>query len=569
MAGSVPQIEAPTEQSDALPITQIVAPNANVFGAQVGQGLDQAGAELFDVGLKQYHQAAEAMAQQKENDFTKGALQIRDKYKNLYQGDAVAGHNAATEALEALDKQLQNSLPSKYGTALYNNNKLRTLRNVQESIDGHFEQENKAFQYSQYKTGENTDAAMVAGLALDSAYPSKNIEDTIMARKERALEFAKAHGLDPDSAEAFSKNATYKLTDALFKTLFDPHSTQPHELIKSELDKYAKLGLVDAGRLKASQDGLAGTESDSWVAKTMANFVPVSSERLPNGKLAPDPKGHIATADIQAAIDGIAKDDPLREKKIDSLYKEVAIKNRAFVNAGAELEGVVRRKMQENGGLIPTRDQDWQDYNRLYPVDASKLADKVSDRQYQQGRHKAVTEAQANTDAFGQARYYMSQLTTEQAKQMSPAAIDKLVNDGYAGSGVQASPGTLAKAQEYAKKVQTEKQDPVEKQFNSIASQSLEAAYKGDTLKTRTNMGRAHALLSDLYEESKAKNKPLSAAELGDKLVQAFSKPGFLQKPSGESYQPRPSDARMGKDGNWYVPRGAHGGWVPYGAGGN
>lgn len=557
MAGSLPQIEVPTEQADALPTTVMPTPTPGAFGAGAGAGLQSAGDELFQVGHQQYLKAAEAVAQQKENEFQKGALKIRDQYKQLYQGDAVAGHTAASEAIEKLDKQLADSIPSKYGTSLYNNSKLRTQRVVQESIDNHFETQEKAFRVTQYKVGENGDAAMVAGLATDSKYQSEGIEKIISARKDRALDFATKQGMDPESAEAFSKNAAYKLTDALFKTLFDPHSAQPHELIKAELEKYTKLGLVDAGRLESSQRALAGTESDAWVSKTMAGFIPQDADRKP------DPRGHIASADVQAAIDGIDKADPLREKKIDSLYKEVALRHHSDVNAGAELEGVVRRQMQANGGKIPEKSQDWQDYRRLYPTDAAKLEDKVSDRAYRKTRQAVVTEKQANDDAFGSARYYMSQLTVDQAKQLTPATIDKLVHDSYSGQGGGASPATLARAQEYAKKVQTEKLDPVEKQFNSIASQALESAYKGDMLKTRANMSRAHAEMADLYDESKAKGKPLTATELRDKLVQSFTKPGFLQKPPGESYQPRPSDARMGKDGNWYVPRGKNGGWVP------
>lgn len=536
----VPQLAAPTEQAEGLPAVPAPVPSAGAFGVQIGQGLEQAGHELFQVGLEQYHKAAEAFAQQKENEFQAGALKLRDQYKNTYLDKAIAGHTPISEALEKLDAQIAASIPSKYGTSLYNNSKLRTKRFIQESIDAHFEQQNKAYQSVQYKVGENGDAAMVAQLALDGAYPADNIEKIVLDRKKQALDYGTKQGMDPATAEAFSKNAAFKVTDALFKTLFDAHSNQPHEVIQSELAKYEKLGLVDAGRLESSQKALQGTASDAWVAKTVANFVRVDADKRT------DPKGFIRDADVLEAIQSLPENDPLRKLKTDSLLKEVQMRKHEFANAGAELANVVVRKIQLNGGAIPVRDQDWQDFLRLHPIEAQAISDKVGNRTYQQGQRAKVSAKQADAEAYGSAHYYLSELPQNQIKQMTPASVDKLMRDGYVFPGrVQPSDGAMARAQDYLKKLQTDKLDPIEKQFNSIAAQALEQEYKGDTLKTRSNMGRAHSFLDDTYSAAKAAGKAVTAGDLRQALVNEFTKPGFLQSRPGESYQspPRPQIA--------------------------
>lgn len=559
MAGSVPQIDVPQEQADGLPAPQLVAPSANAFGAQIGQSLDQAGVELFGVGLQQYHAAAEALAQQKEVEFQSGALKIRDQYKQLFQGDAIAAHEGATRAIEQLRAKSAASIPSKYGTALFNNNSLRNMRFVQESIDSHFEQQNGAFQIAQYKQGENGDAAMVAGLATDSSYNSTSIEKIVTDRKEKAAAFATSRGMDPETAEAFSKNAAYKLTDALFKTLFNKDSRQPHELVKAELEKYAKAGLVDARTIEDSQKALQGTEARDWVSKTMANFVLVDADR------EPDPRGHVASDDVIAATNAIAKDDPLRELKVDSLYREVALKNKNFRDAGAELENNVVRKMQGTGGAVPKNDLDWQRFQRLYPIEARKLEDSASKMSFQQAGRAQVTQQRADASSFGSTHLYLSELPQSQLKDITPATVDQLMRTHYTGPGLQPSDAAMAKAQEYLKKAQAEKLDPVERQFNAIATQALAAAYKGDALKTRANMASAHAFLEDTYSASKAAGKAKTVEELRIELTKQFTKPGFFEARPGEKYQPRPQrDAIKGKDGNWYVPGSKPGSWRVY-----
>src|SRR5882724_8550712 len=102
MAG-VPEIEVPGVQPEPAPVVPVQGPSVGAFsGLVVGEGLSRIGEALFGEGHRSYELAAEAMAQEKENEFQKGAFQIASKYETLYNFDAVKAHQKVSEEIEKL-----------------------------------------------------------------------------------------------------------------------------------------------------------------------------------------------------------------------------------------------------------------------------------------------------------------------------------------------------------------------------------------------------------------------------------------------------------------------------------
>src|SRR5882724_8179676 len=149
MAG-VPEVEVPSVQPEAAPVVPVQGPSPGAFGGLViGEGLSKIGEALFDEGHRSYLLAAEAMAQEKENDFQKGAFKIASKYETLYNLDAVKAHQKASIDLDILRAEIGSTIQSKHGLSIYSNNSLRNSRLAQELIDHHFERQNKSYQLTQ------------------------------------------------------------------------------------------------------------------------------------------------------------------------------------------------------------------------------------------------------------------------------------------------------------------------------------------------------------------------------------------------------------------------------------
>lgn len=214
MAGSLPQIEVPTEQADALPATVLPSPTTGAFGVGVGAGLQSAGDELFQIGHQQYLKAAEATAQQAEASFQTQAFKLRDEYRNLYGDKALGAHSQYSDAVEALRSKMANDLPSKYATSLFNNGSLRNGRLVQEGIDQHFEQQNKVFQFGSFKKLQASDAHAAAKLGEDYENNAAAIDEKIEGVYKRGLEIY-SQSYSAADADALAKQDKAVAADAL------------------------------------------------------------------------------------------------------------------------------------------------------------------------------------------------------------------------------------------------------------------------------------------------------------------------------------------------------------------
>src|SRR2546422_7245324 len=116
----------------------------------------------------------------------------RDDYRNLRGFDAVQAHKRISEELEKARFDAGNEIKTKSGLLLYNNNSLRNARLMQESIDSHFEQQNRSYQVTQFRQGQELDAQAVAALAAEGNL--KGAEEKISSTKDRAGKFADAKG---------------------------------------------------------------------------------------------------------------------------------------------------------------------------------------------------------------------------------------------------------------------------------------------------------------------------------------------------------------------------------------
>lgn len=537
MAG-VPEIEVPTAQPEAMPVVPVQGPPLGaVGGAHVGAGLEKIGEALFDEGYRSYHLAAEAQAQELETEFQARALKIRDEYRNKYNMDAISSHDPASKALEAARKEVGNSITSKHGMSLYMNNSLRNARFVQESMDAHFESQNRSYHAAAYKQGEEGDVRTVAALAGDGEYNTKNVEELIDSRREKAFEYAKAQGLGEASGE-YADNSAHKMTDALFRMMLDPKAHRDPGLIRSELEKYVGKGMVDAGTQRDAQHALGATEANTWVSQTMAKAIRYDYDGNP------DPEGHIRWADIVKAEQELKSDDPQREAKLEALERSWTRHFAAYNRAGAELENIVVRKGMADGGrfAVPENDLDWQKFNRLYSDRAKHLRDQTDDRIYRTEQRDIRNIKLTSGKAFGATRFYLDQMTPEEIKEFTPAQVDQLMRDNYHGPGT-AAPEDRAHALEFLNKLKTGKMDPIERKFGQIASQALEEAYKGNKTKARAAMNTAHYILDDAYSASVKTGKPMSENDLRARLVSEFTKKdglfgtGFMGSRSGESYK--------------------------------
>jgi hypothetical protein len=533
---ALPEINAPDVSPEAAPAIPTAVPSQGALGsAALGRGLTEIGESLFSEGFREYHLAAEAKAQEMETAFQTKALDIRDKYRNLYNENAVKGHGEASHDLEEARKAFIGQISSKYGRALYNNNSLRNMRFVQESMDAHFEQQNRSYQALQFKQGEQSDITFVAGLAADrNLYNVEAIEAKINERHDKALQFATSHGIE--NAEEFATNSTHKVTHALFAQLLDKKSGRDPALVKSELEKYSKQGMVDATIQKDAQGALNGSEVSTWVSNAMANMIRKDYDG------GTDPEGHIPHAQVVTARSKLDPKDPLYEKKVEGLENAWRKDWADHELAGKELENtIIRKGMQDGKFVIPENDLNYQKYARLYPEKDKALQEKTQEHGYRAEQRVRLGVKQGSNDAYGATRLYIDKLSTEDARNMTPATVEAMMRENYHGPGVEPDKLLVDRVLQHLKLAQTGKLDPVEHRFGKIINDALEQGYKGDLKKVHAAENRAYYIVADLYDESKRKGKPLSETELREALVKEFTRPSglFNWARSGESYEPK------------------------------
>lgn len=499
MAAGVPEIEVPTAHQEAMPSPVSQAPGPGAFsGAHVGAGLGSAAHELFSVGLESYHLAADAFAQQKETEFQTGALKLRDQYKSLYNMDAIEAHDKFTAQMAEMRQKIEETIKSKRGAKIYNNNSLRNMRLVQESIDSHFEQQNRSHQFGEYRKGQDLDVGTVARFAADGNLGAASEKITML--QEAAKKFAGSHGLDPDTESAL---ATRKAAHALIKTMVDARDPSAQAAYKQW------GGDLDPSYQATVQKTMATQGVAAEVEQILVNLPRVDSDGKTN------PRGQIDAAAQRKVTDALPADER-GEQVRDKLSREVARINSDFKSAGEQMEGRVVRLGRGQGpnGLfaVPEGTTEWEEFRALYPIQAEKLA-----KESHSNLRKVVTEGRAdeahrNREAFGRAASRLYEASPEELKQITMESVaSQMRSDG--ASDTSRGEALLAK-------VQKSGPDVVARRIPAVTREVLNSV---NSKFARVNQWQAITYLHDLHEQ-----KPeMTETQLGDDLSTKIAK-GFF-----------------------------------------
>lgn len=534
----VPEIKVPSAQPEGMPaVEQPAPPLASFAGAQIGAALEKGGEELFGAGMQAYHRAAEAQAQDKETEFQKKALEIRDQYKTLFNMDAIAAHGKATKALEQARTDAEAGITTKSALGLFKNNSLRNMRLIQESMDSHFEQQNKQYQFSSYKQGQDADARGVAAFAADGNLGASS--EKIEEMQQKARKFAETHGLDADAAEEF---ATAKGAHALIKTMLDAKSSSAKAAYDQWGDKLepsfqaaaqktiAAQGVVQDGETLLA--GLPRVDSDNKVNAKGAIYD--DAFRMKIGELPADEHGGAVRSYAEA-----------KKAKLDA----------DFAASGRQMEDRIYRLGQGRGPhgefAVPEESSEWQEFQALHP----KLANSLRKESHSNLR-RATTEgradaAYANKEAFGREAETLYETPADQLKLMTPA--DVASNVRQSGGREQA----IGRAQALLAKLQGGKtSDHVGKEIPSVARDVLGTV---NSKFARVNRWQAIEYLDALHSA----HPDWTRAQLGDDLQTHIAKGFFggaslsLPKPPKTSAQksslPPPGRYKKadGSIGNW------------------
>lgn len=534
----VPEIKVPSAQPEGMPtVEQPAPPLASFAGAQVGSALEKGGEELFGAGMQAYHRAAEAQAQDKETEFQKRALEIRDQYKTLFNMDAIAAHGKATKALEQARADAEAGISTKSALGLFKNNSLRNMRLIQESMDSHFEQQNKQYQFSSYKQGQDADARGVAAFAADGNLGASS--EKIEEMQQKARKFAETHGLDADAAEEF---ATAKGAHALIKTMLDaksPSSKAAYEKWGDKLEPsfqaaaqktIAAQGVVQDGETLLA--GLPRVDSDNKVNAKGAIYN--DAFRMKIGELPADEHGGAVRSYVEA-----------KKAKLDA----------DFAAAGRQMEDRIYRLGQGRGPhgefAVPEESSEWHEFEALYPKIANSLR-----KESHRNLRRATTEGRADAayngkEAFGRVAELLYESPSDQLKAMTPADVASQVRQ----SGGR--PQDVERAQALLAKLQGGKtSDHVGKEIPSVARDVLgtvNAKFAG------VNRWRAIEYLDALHTA----HPDWTRAQLGDDLQSHISR-GFFGKPSlnlPATPKAAPKKSSLPPPGRYKKPDGSVGSW--------
>lgn len=508
----VPEINVPTVQGDSTPLVQTPAPGAGAFGAGIGAGLTAIGEGLHSYGMDSYHAAVKATAQEKETEFQTEALKLRDQYRTKFNMDAISAHGPITKALEDARKRIVASIPTKSGQSLFNDNSLRVQRFAQESIDSHFETQNKQYKVVVQKNADFADARTVASNSLPvqgEVYdPTKN-EALIEHQKARSLEFAKSHGMDDETADQYAANSVQKTTDAMFKALLKAGKlgTVSSEQIQNELKKYTDKGMVSANVQSTATATIGGLGVTQWVNKTMAKL---DTERYDyRGNYTPE--GHIPQAKFDEQLGNLSIGDPQYEAKVKMLTEEYNRRTASDASAGRQLANQVVRD-----GVVGREDSElWQKYKDLHPIQAEELKQKFERTKFQRYRQDRFIQSDDSKRAYGVTREHLDSLTKEQLTQVTKDDVQAWVRN--ASKSGTPDEDQVARGLEHLDKLQNNKLDQTEKQFKEIALRELTLGLKkkGDV---QENLAKAKEMLDSWHKA----DPKLSALDLGAKLKEQF-----------------------------------------------
>lgn len=505
----VPEINVPQVQEGSTPVVQVPAPGAGAFGATIGEGLTKIGEGLHSYGMDSYHAAVKATAQDAETKFQLEAERIKTEYSTKFNMDAISTRDATEAKIIKLREQYRNSIPTKSGQALYNDNSLRRQGFVLESIDSHFKTQNKSYQIVIQKNADFADAKTAATSALEGPYdPAKN-EDLIIRQKERNLAFAKSHGMDDETAEQYAVNSVQKTTDAMFKALLKAGKlgTVSSEQIQSELKKYSDKGMVSADVQSTVAATIGGLGVTQWVNKTMAKL---DTERYDyRGNYTPE--GHIPQAKFDEQLGNLKTDDPQYEAKVKMLTEEYNRRNASYRSAGNELANQVVRM-----GEIGREDSAlWQKYKNLHPIQAEELKQKFERSRFQRFRQDRFIQTDDSKRAYGTVRDHLDSLTKEQLAQVSKDDVESWTRT--ASQSGTPDEDQIARGKEHLDKLMNNKLDPTEKQFKEIALRQLNLGLKKKA-DVQENFAKAKEML-DAWHTADPKLSPL---DLEAKLKEQF-----------------------------------------------
>lgn len=431
----VPEIQVPDATPEAMPVPQSSAPPLGAFsGADVGGALSKIGDELFGEGWNEYHKAIEAVAQDKENQFQSKALALRDQYRNLGNMDAITAHSKFTDALENLRQEVGQSIGSKYGSTLYNSNSLRNSRLVQESIDSHFEQQNRSYQDMVYKDGNGLDTTALASLAADPKFDPAKVQlktDMIM---ERTKNYEMAHGVPAEQAEEHAKKQLGVSLDAYFDVLTNKDSGRSTSEIKSEYDKWNSQGLLDKHvQVKVMASGQA------LEARAAVRDIVEGTKRLVNDAKFdghPDPDGEPDFTSIDRKVFDYIQKHPEQEeyalREQNALHQKLDNEFTQTVKSKVDRVVADARRTADSTGVFkadPTsRDYLWLLRNKATALDSIVRSEYTSDQRVQKVAHDA------NASHFKSDLITMAANDPTAFNKLDPAQIFKMQDDPkYAG----------------------------------------------------------------------------------------------------------------------------------------
>lgn len=453
MAG-VPERSFPMIEAEGTPTPEPVEPPRLSMGAAVGRGLSAVGEELYGVGMVAYHHAVEAQAQDKETEFQKKALQIRDQYRGLYNKDALfddAGnniHEKFSQSLETARAEAARAINTKDGRRLFLNNSLRTARLIQESIDSHFEQQSRSYQLTTFKQGQDVDTQTVAALAKDGNL--QGASEKIKEMQAKAEAFAATRGLD---SEVAAQLAASKGSHALIRTLLEAKNPLSGEAYAQWGDRLDPSYQAIAQKTIEAQTVVSGGE------KILANLPRVDSDKKLNAR---------GTIDDDAYREAIAHvPGPVRtyveakKRKLDEDFKD----------AGQQMEDRIRRLGQGRGPGgqfgVPEDSPEWQEFSALYPTRRDRLLTEAHAKARKSVMEGRADEAHAGREAFGRASEWLREAGSEEVKAITP----ETVADHVRQSGGRAE--DVARAQSLLQKLQKEPADAVGKRIPNIARSVL------------------------------------------------------------------------------------------------
>ncbi len=324
MAPQIPEIEVPSATPEQTPVVPTPTPPLGAFGgAVVGAGLTDFGKELYGIGHQEYHRAIEARAQEAENNFQEKALKLRDEYRGKLGWDAVQAHPEVTAALEKARAQIGQSLNSKDGRVLYNNNTLRNARLMQESIDSWFEQQNRSYQIGEYKKSLRNNANMAAGLAQDGLPNLAAAKEMFDASYDRSLKFGLTHGLNQEEAEQTAKVDASQVVDAYVVSL-SKRKDLPASALQSAFDQFK-------GQMSAHAIEGVGGAVTAKVGNDVAREVVYGAKRFSAQRGAePDADGQVDEGDVWRRLEAAKVPDDRMPAVMKSIREYLTLENARF-----------------------------------------------------------------------------------------------------------------------------------------------------------------------------------------------------------------------------------------------